>query len=90
MIEKVAKQEIAYMLRDLKDKAWKESAGDTNSEVWEELYDKVFSKEISRQIFNDFPGFDYLDPDTTYQEDVCAFITAFCDYAGIEECNNNK
>lgn len=90
MTEKETKQEIAYMLRDLKDKALKESGGDTNNKVWEELYDKVFSKEISRQIFNNFPDFDYWDPDTTYQEDVCAFITAFCEYAGIEECNNNR
>lgn len=89
MIEKMTKQEIAYRLRALKDKAWEESDGDTNNKVWEELYDEVFSKEISRHIFNDFPDFDYRDPDTTYQEDVCAFITAFCEYAGVENTVDN-
>ena len=89
MIEKMTKQEIAYRLRALKDKAWEESDGDINNEVWEKLFDKVFSKEISRQIFNNFPDFDYLDPDTTYQEDVCAFITAFCEYAGVENTVDN-
>lgn len=84
IIKKATKQEIAYMLKDLKGKAWEESDGDTDSEVWEELYDKVFSEEISRQVFNDFPDFHYYDPDTTYQEDVCAFIDAFCEYAGVE------
>ncbi len=89
MIKKATKQEIACMLRNLKGKAWEESAGDINNKVWEELYDKVFSKEISRQIFNDFPDFNYSDPDTTYQEDVCAFITAFCEYAGVEDTVSN-
>ncbi len=73
------------MLKDLKDNAWEESDGDTDSEVWEELYDKVFSEEISRQIYEEFQDFSYYDPDTTYHEDVCAFINAFCEYAGVEE-----
>lgn len=72
------------MLKDLKGNAWEESDGDTDSEVWEKLYDKVFSEEISRQIYEEFPDFNYYDPDTTYHEDVCTFINAFCEYAGVD------
>ncbi len=82
IVKKATKQEIAYMLKGLKGKAWEES--DEGENVWENLYDKVFSEEISRQIFEEFPDFHYYDPDTTYQEDVCAFIDAFCEYAGVD------
>lgn len=43
---------------------------------WERLYHFVFSDKISRVVYN-IPDFDLYDPDTTYQEDVCAFINAF-------------
>lgn len=44
MIEKATKQEIACMLRALNDKAWEESNGYIDNEVWEKLYDKAFPK----------------------------------------------
>lgn len=48
---------------------------------WEEKYDKIFSPEISRVIFDlaDDIGVstDYYQSDTTYQEDVSCFIEHF-------------
>ena len=48
-----------------------------NDDDWERLYHFVFSDKISRVVYNIIPDFDWYDPDTTYQEDVCAFIGAF-------------
>lgn len=42
----------------------------------ETKYDLVFSKHVSRQVF-DLIHLDYCDPDTTYQEDLTAFVEAF-------------
>lgn len=42
---------------------------------WEEKYDKIFSEEISQQF-----SFEYYDPDTSYQEDVMAFMNALDEY----------
>lgn len=80
IVKKATKQEIAYMLKGLKDQAWEEN--DEGS--WEVLYDKVFSEEIAGEIRKEFPDFGWYDPDTTYQEDVCAYINAFCEYAGVD------
>jgi hypothetical protein len=41
----------------------------------EEKYDMIFSDEISRKV-----SFDYYDPDTTYEEDVAAFMRGFEEY----------
>ena len=78
IIKKATKQDIAYIIKDIKNQAWREEA------TWEEVYDKIFSEKISQQIFEEFPDFHYSDPDTSYQEDVCAFVDAFCEYAGVE------
>ena len=78
IIKKATKQDIAYIIKDIKNQAWREEA------TWEEVYDKIFSEEISQQIFEEFPDFHYSDPDTSYQEDVCTFVDAFCEYAGVE------
>lgn len=56
-----------------------------HSNIWEKLYNKVFSDEISKAICKRFPDFDWYDPDTSYYRDVIAFIDAFKDYAK----NNN-
>lgn len=48
-----------------------------SEEAWEALYHFVFSDKISRKIYEILPNFVWYDPDTTYQEDVCAFIGAF-------------
>ena len=47
---------------------------------WEDLYDIVFSKKVSKRIYKILPNFSWYDPDTTYQEDVVAFITQFKEY----------
>lgn len=43
---------------------------------WEQKYDQIFSDEVSVKVFN-LIRLDYCDPDTTYQEDVEAFMRAF-------------
>lgn len=43
---------------------------------WEMKYDLIFSERVSRRIFN-LITLDYYDPDTSYQEDVTAFVNAF-------------
>ena len=40
------------------------------------IYDMIFSEHISRKILIDL---DYYDPDTSYEEDVTAFVNAFND-----------
>jgi hypothetical protein len=43
---------------------------------WDTKYDLIFSRDISQAVFRQI-RLEYCDPDTTYQEDVTAFITAF-------------
>lgn len=50
---------------------------------WEEKYDLILSDKISMRVNH---LFDYYDPDTTYEEDVCAFMNGFREY--VE--NRNK
>ena len=47
---------------------------------WEEKYDLIFSSEISQKVCKLARGFDYYDPDTTYEEDVMAFFNSFKEY----------
>lgn len=42
----------------------------------EEKYDRIFSEHVSRRVFREI-HLDYCDPDTTYEEDVDAFMYAF-------------
>lgn len=42
----------------------------------EEKYDRIFSEHVSHRVFNEL-HLDYCDPDTTYEEDVDAFMYAF-------------
>ena len=48
--------------------------------LWEIVYDRVFCKKCSVRVFelcNDMGSrLDYYDPDTSYEEDVKAFIYA--------------
>lgn len=46
---------------------------------WEKKFDKIFSDKISVKI-NSLIRLDYYDPDTTYEEDVSAYIAALNDY----------
>lgn len=47
---------------------------------WEDKFSRIFSKDISdkiRKLRNELGiSFEYYDPDTTYQEDVTAYIDA--------------
>lgn len=52
--------------------------------AWKELYDFIFSVDISKKIHGAFPDFHYIDPDSTYEEDVLAFIRAFSEYSGYD------
>ena len=55
---------------------------------WEEKYDLIFSAQISRKIFK-LIRLDYYDPDTTYEADCEAFISALREakekYSRIEQ-----
>ena len=42
---------------------------------WEEKYDLIFSENISKKVFS-LCSLDYYDPDTTYEEDTLAFMSA--------------
>lgn len=53
--------------------------------VWPELYDKIFSTNVSRKIWEMFPDFDYYDPDASYYEDIRALVSNFVDYAKGED-----
>lgn len=41
---------------------------------WEAKYDLILSDEYSGEI-NKIISFQWYDPDTSYQEDVCAYVT---------------
>ena len=43
---------------------------------WETKYDLVFSDEISKCIRETGISLDYCDPDTSYEEDVLAYVNA--------------
>lgn len=43
---------------------------------WETKFDLVFSDDLSLKVWDLDPGFDYYDPDTTYDDDVRAFVDA--------------
>ena len=45
---------------------------------WETKYDLIFSESISKTIFREI-HLHYYDPDTSYEEDVTAFVNAFND-----------
>lgn len=45
---------------------------------WETKYDLIFSERLSRRIFG-LIRLDYCDPDTSYEEDVKAFVEALND-----------
>lgn len=43
---------------------------------WAERYDLIFSPEISGAILNTGVRFEHCDPDTSYEEDVRAYVNA--------------
>lgn len=42
---------------------------------WEDKYDMIFSNEISKKF-----SLDYWDPDSSYEDDVMAFMSALHKY----------
>lgn len=43
---------------------------------WENIYDIIFGDKVCGVVVDAIPNFDWFDPDTTYKEDVLAFIQA--------------
>jgi len=56
-----------------------------DSLTWDEKYSKVFSDKISTKVF-DLTKLEYWDPDTTYEEDTCAFVNALDEH--VKELEN--
>ena len=51
-------------------------------QVWEHVYDAVFSPSVSQRVMRLADDFDWADPDASYREDVDAFASAldrYCD-----------
>ena len=46
----------------------------------EEKYDKIFSEDISKEVFRIAPYFSYYDPDSSYEEDILVFLRALNRY----------
>ena len=68
---------LTSLQKTIDDAFHKIMESECSEEAWETLYNFVFSDRISRKICEILPSFEWFDPDTTYQEDVCAFIDAF-------------
>lgn len=88
-IDTATPKEIAEYLNYLYDTAWEKSNHKTDSDsdcedsckIWRDLYYFVFSDEISHKLTKRFGRLDYYDPDTSYYEDVTAYIDAFKEFA---------
>lgn len=69
---------ILKKLQETIDRAYdKVVESECSEEAWEALYHFVFSDRVSHKICEILPSFDWFDPDTTYEEDVMAWIMAF-------------
>ena len=54
-----------------------ENNEDSWVDYWEILYNKIFSEKFSLKLRDKYNLYlDYCDPDTTYEEDVVAYINA--------------
>lgn len=72
---------VAGILQQAFDKAGKMCNWDHDDIIWSKLYDKIFSEDVARKMWNMFPDFDYYDPDASYYEDLHAFVSSFVDWA---------
>lgn len=90
-IEEASPKEISEYLQYIVDTADKISLEEVsngirgNHEVWEEAYDIIFSSTVSDVIHERFPDFHPDVPDTTYIEDVTAYVRDFKVYAEDDE-----
>lgn len=59
----------------------KNASESTDYDAWDLTYERIFNPSVSQRVFSLFNAlhvnFNYSDPDTTYEEDVTAFATAF-------------
>ena len=53
---------------------------DERAVSWKTKYDLIFSEDLSRAVFK-LVRLDYCDPDTSYEDDVRAFVSALEDKA---------
>lgn len=90
-IENASPKEISEYLQyivDTADRISEREAVKGNHEVWEKAYDTVFSSGVSDVINERFPEFRPDVPDTTYIEDVTAYVRDFKEFAENEEIKN--
>ena len=73
----IALKEILDKYNRLISAAIQEDSTLESWDVWEPVYNKVFSNECSQRIRKILPSFRPYIPDTTYGEDVCAFWRSF-------------
>ena len=67
-----------YLLKSIYDSC--HQVINMNNVSWEAKYDFVFSGIMSKTVFKIAPNFDYYDPDTSYEEDTTAFVSALEKY----------
>lgn len=67
-----------YLLKSIYDSC--HQVINMNNVSWEAKYDFVFSEIMSKTVFKIAPDFDYYDPDTSYEEDTTAFVSALEKY----------
>lgn len=57
--------------------------------AWESAYEQIFSDDVAlalASIFNALTWrFDYCDPDTTYEDDVVAYVTALREFCATKQ-----
>lgn len=75
MYTQILTKEQFTTLKELYDKVKKIVNNDLITE--EAKYDFIFSESISDELYKIVPKFEYYDPDTSYEEDVDAFVNAF-------------
>ena len=74
-------QELCYLIGRV-NQVYKEEYDErsfTTDEEWEAKYDMIFSDQLAKRIRELMGPLDYYDPDTSYYEDVQAYVTALND-----------
>lgn len=58
-----------------------DNAYNFTEDEWGNIYDIIFGDKVCGVVVDAIPNFDWFDPDTTYKEDVLAFIPDFLEVA---------
>lgn len=58
-----------------------DNAYNFTEDEWENIYDIIFGDKVCDVVVDAIPNFDWVDTDTTYKEDILAFIEAFMEVA---------